>query len=133
MQTSQKLFLCLGIILAIAHLVILAFAVDLIFSKAESGQWPLVWFIFIYLDFPFSLLYFIVGPLFFIVEFFLPIHLLIRDFLGIFLPWPITDFNNFLLPFFFFGILGTAWYFFLPRLIYTLLKGLVRFIRELVA
>ncbi|KKR20067.1 MAG: hypothetical protein UT48_C0023G0009 [Parcubacteria group bacterium GW2011_GWE2_39_37] len=71
----------------------------------------MMWMLFPFIDFPFSLIgVVLIG---FISQFFDSINIH-----GInLLPYPLSDINNFILPFIMFGIFGTIWYFYLPQII----------------
>jgi hypothetical protein len=73
-------------------------------KSQNDAQWPMMWIVFWNYDWPFSL-----------------IHIWSLKYLPSFnvwfLPQGISDFNNFLVPSFVYGILGPLWYFIIPVLI----------------
>ncbi len=114
LERSRNLF---GSILAVCHLVLVAWIVYLIF-KGNEPDWPMYWLLFIAVDFPASLLW--LGAAF-VLPHFPPCHFSAQP------GSPLNDPNNFLLPLFFTAVVGTAWWFFLPRVI----AAVVRFFRSM--
>ena len=96
-----------GIILALAHLYLVIYTINSILYNREP-DWPMYWMLFTGIDFPFSLF---LLPLSFLLDF-LNLGVLVETF-----PSPLNDVTNFWLPAFFFGILGTIWFFFIPTIV----------------
>ncbi len=71
-----------------------------------SAQWELIWFAFVIVDFPFSIIQIIFWRISFKIE------LSIDTFI-----YPISDVGDFLIPFFIFVVMGTLWYFYIPFLL----------------
>lgn len=98
----------LGAALAVLHAALVGYFVYLILAAGEP-DWPMYWLLFMVLDFPVSLL---------LILFVTLAGMLPPGFLSgikhLFAPY--SDLDNFLLPVFVFGILGTVWYFYLPAL-----------------
>ena len=90
---------------AIAHIGLVALAIVGILGGSEP-DWPLVWIGFLVLDFPVSLLYAALNSLASSV----PSHLHLVSGYS-----PINDVWNFLAPTAFFGLAGSAWWFFMVR------------------
>jgi hypothetical protein len=82
-----------GLIMAVIHIVILAYTLALIFA-AGAADWTVYWRMFLALDFPVSLA---VVPLTWIVP---PS-----------LAGPLSDFANFWWPLVVHGLLGTLWWY----------------------
>lgn len=123
---KNHLLLFLGITLGITHILILIFTIQLMYLDIEA-DWPLYWFVFVYVDLPISLLYPITYQL---IAYMIPFAQ-ISTFLRNFLPYPIYDIDNFIFPFIFFGILGTIWYFFLPKVMVFLINSTIKFYKFL--
>lgn len=115
----SKYTLPLGIMLGSIHIVLLIYTVTCMI--ANQKYWVYYWYFFIFLDFPISLviliLFYLLDVIIDIISHMVPLILYINNLLSTFLPTPMNDFVNFIIPFLFFGILGTLWYFFLPTLV----------------
>lgn len=88
----------IGIVLGILRALLFFYVVYLI-KFGNEPDWPMYYLIFLYVDFPISLVYFGAFKMFSTIP---P------------LPDFITQVLNVVVPFVFFGVLGTLWYFFLP-------------------
>ena len=97
----------IGSILALLHVALWIYTVHLILSGKEP-DWPMYWMLFLGIDFPVSFIYILLAYLL------NPINL--SHFFS-FLPAPLSDFDNFILPAIFFGFVGTWWWFTLPQVI----------------
>ena len=111
---SKERRIRIGLVLGGLHLLLVAYVVFLIFSGRET-DWPMYWNIFIFLDFPISLLWIL-------TTYVLNLMLDTGGSIVPIVPYPANDFSNFLLPLFFCGVIGTLWYFFLPNVLRNLLK-----------
>ena len=87
-----------GIIFALLHLALIAYIIFTILSGNESS-WPMMWWVFNIVDFPVSLGIYIFALF------------ALFDFPGG--PSPLKDISNFWVPAIYFGIVGTAWWYFL--------------------
>ncbi|KKR22070.1 MAG: hypothetical protein UT48_C0001G0083 [Parcubacteria group bacterium GW2011_GWE2_39_37] len=99
-----------GIFLAAIHAILVVRTVFNIIS-AKEDDWPMLWLLFPFIDFPYSLIGVILTG--FISQFFDSINIYEINLL----PYPLNDINNFILPFIIFGVFGTIWYFYLPQII----------------
>lgn len=102
---NKKLSFKIGLMLGILHLLFSIYIAHYAIVWSSNAQWQFAWILPFALDIPVSLLY--------ILIFFLPFH----NIHFAFLPYPISDLRGFLLPLFLHGIIGTAWYFYLPTLV----------------
>lgn len=93
----------LGGILCSLHLAVSWWVIVSLCLREPDAQWQLVWIFFLPFDFPFSLLVLFSGNVF-------------PDWTIGVLPYPVSEFRDFLWPAFVHGIVGPAWYFFLPML-----------------
>lgn len=111
---NNKISFKIGVVLATAHFIVGSFFVYNILRWSVNAQWQLLWFLPFTIDFPISLLYvFIISLPFF-------------NFSVSFLPYPIGEIKSFMMPCLMHIILGTLWYFYLPRLIVLLAKKVKR-------
>jgi hypothetical protein len=92
----------IDLVLAAIHLCISWWVIIGVGSSCVTGLWQLIWINFALPDFPISLLWLVTGDL-------------LPDWHIAALGEPIGDFQEFLLPAFFFGIVAPVWYFFLPK------------------
>lgn len=95
----------LGLTLAVTHALAVILVASLIVKTSEP-DWPMAWTLFLFLDFPVSLFLFAINWLLRS----LPAHVS-----G--MPQPFGDVWNFLAPIAFFGIVGSAWWYWLGRLL----------------
>jgi len=102
----------IGMIVCIIHLLVSWWVIINIARSQPDAQWQLIWVFFLPFDFPFSLLVLFSGSIF-------PVGSIKG------LPYPIGEFNSFILPVIIHGIIGPLWYFTLPVLI-SHIVGLVR-------
>lgn len=91
----------IGIVLGLIHLLIAWWVIIDLGRGEPDAQWQLVWILFLPFDFPFSLLVLFSGLIF-------------PDWSFDALPYPVGEFRHFILPAFIHGIIGPAWYFFVP-------------------
>lgn len=101
---ASKLSYRLGVILCMVHLLISWWVIINIARSQPDAQWQLIWLFFLPFDFPFSLIVLFSGLIFSVGS--------IKG-----LPYPISEFNSFIVPTFIHGIVGPLWYFLLPVLI----------------
>jgi hypothetical protein len=92
-------------IAAIAHIGLVALTIAGILGGSEP-DWPMVWIGFLVLDFPVGVLYVALNSLTSAV----PSHLNLVPGYS-----PVNDVWNFLAPVGFFGLVGSAWWFFVVR------------------
>jgi len=91
----------IGVILASLHVALTMFILYSIIFNIES-EWPMYWMLLFAIDFPVTLVNFIIP------------HAQARL---SFWPSPFDDINNFWIPLIVHGVFGTLWYFILPILI----------------
>jgi hypothetical protein len=101
-----------GLILAIIHFFFIGLFVVEIGTGGADAQWQLVWILPDYIDFPVSILMWQIKAV-------VPDAHFYYDFCDLFCfpPAPLGDLRDFIIPATFYLIIGTAWYFYLPRLI----------------
>lgn len=102
---QKRLSFKIGLILCLLHFVFSIFIACNIIIWSQNAQWQFLWFLPFVIDLPFSLVYKLV--------FYLPLP----KYSFSFLPYPMSEFRDFILPFFLHSIFGTLWYFYLPLLI----------------
>jgi len=90
-----------GFLLSLLYFSVFVIITSYFVLMPGHPRWTLAWGILVFLDLPFSLFLFFCLPLCPTVSF--P-----------FLIYPLSDLKNFWLPFFYFGVSGTAWYLYLP-------------------
>ena len=103
-----------GFTLGSWHLYQVGHIVKLILSGVEP-DWPMYWLIFLFSDFPISLLW-------------LPLSALISMFpsdIAFFGSPYFDDPVNFITPFIFFSIVGTTWWIYLPKMITILANKII--------
>jgi len=98
-RASRKSYY-IGSVLFFIHLII-AWWVIINICNEPDAQWQLVWIFFLPFDLPFSLLVFFSYDLF-------------PSWNITCFPYPVSEFNNFILPSIVHGIIGPIWYFLLP-------------------
>lgn len=101
-----------GFVFAAGHLLIVAWITNLILHSGEP-DWSMYWVLMWGLDFPASILYFAIGA--FLPHF--PDVALVHNAAS-----PLNDLNNFLVPLIFTSVIGTAWWYFIPRLLVRVSK-----------
>ncbi|PIQ87556.1 MAG: hypothetical protein COV74_00345 [Candidatus Omnitrophica bacterium CG11_big_fil_rev_8_21_14_0_20_45_26] len=101
-RISTKIGMVFGMLRAL-----LFFYVVYLIKFGNEPDWPMYWLIFLYVDFPISLVYFRVFDMFSAIQ---P------------LPNVIAQVLNVVVPFMFFGVLGTLWYLFLPSWIANIIQ-----------
>jgi len=103
----------LELLAAMVHFVaVLATALTLVGSKPDA-LYQAVWFPWVVIDFPVPLIIFGIWAL--------PVTATIhRSMLVLSFPW--SDFSNFWVPLFVFGILGTLWWFYVVGLILRIFR-----------
>jgi hypothetical protein len=90
----------IGILLAIIHMGMVS-AISAVAASTPANEPEYIWLIFILIDFPVSVGYLALEAL--------------------------TNLDSYLwFSFLYFGVLGTVWWFYLPRLIHKLIKRLCR-------
>lgn len=94
----------IGLFLAVLHFIFSLFVANDVIGWSQNAQWQFYWEFPFTVDFPISIIY--------KLAFYLPI-----DFSFTFLPYPISEFRSFILPFLLHSIIGTIWYFYLPILV----------------
>ena len=100
----------IGLFLAALHFIFSIFVAYDVIGWSQNAQWQFYWEFPFTIDFPISIIY--------KLAFYLPI-----DFSLSFLPYPISEFRSFILPFILHSIIGTLWYFCLPLLLAKLFNG----------
>ena len=102
----------IGIVCGTLHLLFVIYLIHLILNGNEP-DWPVYWLILIPFNLPTLLLIFITGRL---LE---PVFEIIAS--NFSTGTPLGDATNFWIPFFYFGILGTIMWYFLPSWIVILI------------
>lgn len=99
---KMKVLRWIGVFLALAHLIVSwSFIIYIRTRPYYDAQWVLVWYYFLPIDFPFSLLVF----------------LALNENIRVFLE-PLSEFLS--LPEIIHGIIGPIWYYFLPRVVWKI-------------
>lgn len=106
---EKKLNFKFSLILCIIHITFFLFIVRQVIENSIDAQWQLTWLFMFIIDFPISLL---LAPFLFLYP-----HQHIS-----FLNYPFNEVKDFLIPFFFYGILGSTWYFFIPKIITYIIR-----------
>jgi hypothetical protein len=90
-----------GAALCLVHLIAAWFVIIQLGFGELDAQWQLIWLFFVPFDFPFSLIAYYSGAI--LPDWSLPI-----------LPYPLNDFQSYILPAFIHGVVGPVWYFLIP-------------------
>jgi len=107
---QKRLSFKIGLISGLLHFVISLLIICNIIVWSQNAQWQFLWSLPFSIDFPFSVIY--------ILIFYLPFP----NFSFPFLPYPISELRDFILPCFLHCMLGTLWYFYLPLLVVKFFK-----------
>lgn len=105
-RASNKSFL-IGKVLCLIHAVISWWVIIGVGLGEPDAQWQLIWIFFLPFDLPFSLLVFFSNSI-------------LPDWSFQSLPYPVSEFQNFILPTLVHGIIGPLFYFLLPVCISSL-------------
>jgi hypothetical protein len=109
---NRKLSFKIGLFLSFVHFTFSLFVVMDIIKWSVNAQWQFMWVLPFLIDVPVSLFYLA-------ILYFIP-----QNFSFDFLPYPISQVRDFILPFTFHNIIGTVWYFFVPILAAKLVNKL---------
>lgn len=102
----------MGGFLDAGHILLFACVTSLTFF-ANEPDWPIYWILVWGLDFPVTILYFVIGA---VLPHFPDVALVHNA------ASPLNDLNNFLVPLIFTSTIGTAWWYFVPRLLVRVSK-----------
>jgi len=111
--SSKKLSTKIGLMLCSVHIIFSIYILTYVIEWSKNGQWQFAWIFPFFVDLPISIFYVFIMSLPF------------KNINFSFLPYPICGLRDFLLPAFFVTIIGSLWYFYLPRLI----SNFIRFVK----
>lgn len=106
----------LGSTFALFHIALVIYVVTFILNGVER-DWPLYWLLFLLLDFPVCLIEVGVNCLIFdsYEQTWIPTRLDLVESYS-----PLNDVVNFWMPLLIYGVIGTVWWFIIPRIIQQL-------------
>ena len=118
-ERTRGIAFWLGVCFALFHVYLVSHTVLVILAGNER-DWPIYWLIFIYIDFPYSLLAMAIDSIYYTLSVdVIPSYLFNTH-------EPVYSVYNFIMPLLLYGVGGTIWWFYLPRLVLKLWRKIVK-------